>query len=152
MQVCSSCIRQPWLPITEENLRQCKSVLVEVHWWSEHRVLVEMKWLPFWGFSLSDHFADSSKQSAISSAHVCYCRLRGIVFTRVTHYKWLSVGLPSFPTIALSFPLWIVSLLLKSSRKMCAQLNRLVSVPFNKLPYQALKSVYDVKHFIEELC
>lgn len=35
---------------------------------------------------------------------------------------------------------------------MYAQLNRLVSVPFNKLPYQALKYFYDMKHFMKELC
>lgn len=41
---------------------------------------------------------------------------------------------------------------IETSRKMYAQHNRLVSVPFNKLLYQALKHFYAMKHFIKELC
>ena len=113
MQLSSSGVRQHWWPVTEENPRQCKALLVEAGQGSELRVFIsfnfiEIKCLPFWGFSLFDHFADGSRQSAVSSADVCYCRLCGSASsTRAAHDKWRSGGsLASFPTRALSCPLW----------------------------------------------
>lgn len=120
----------------------------EVGWEFWVQGWLEVKWLLFRGFPflITLHKAAGSLPSGLLTFVVAGSA--GMAdFTWAAHHTLLECGCLTF------FSYHSPGLVLKSSRKKTqAQLNRLVSVPLNEQPYQALKSFSDVKHFIKALC